>query len=489
MRDWQLLVALDPGDERPLYVQISRQIVAAILDRRLPGGTALPGSRTLAGQLGVHRNTVLAAYDELYAEGWVSTVAARGTFVAEDLSRVPQLTSTRASRTTAPLRPGFPVPRPVPVVSPPAYRPGQLVLSRGAPDVQLFPRAELLRAYRRVLERPGTSALTYADPCGHPELREVIAQMLASRRGLPGGPETVMITRGSQMGLTLVAQGLLHRGDAVAVEELANPGGVAGLRHAGLRVVPVRLDDQGLVVDDLARAAERYDVRAVLVTPHHQFPTTTVMPSARRLMLLDVARRHRMVVIEDDYDHEYHYEGRPVMPLASLDRHGTVVYVSTLSKVLAPGLRVGYVRAAPAVIERLTSLRALIDIQGDHLLEAALAELFHSGDVGRHLRRMVRVHRHRRDVMLEAISAELGDVLTVVPPPGGMALWARVDPAVDLAEWCRRGEETGVSFLPGSIFAVDGGAVQATRLGFTFLAEPDLARAVRRMRAALPTSR
>lgn len=492
MRTWQLQVALDSADDRPLYQQISRQIVAAILDGRLSGGSALPGSRTLAMELTVHRNTILAAYDELFAEGWVTTFPARGTFVVQDLSRVTQLVSSshpdghpRQSCTA----PAFPVPKPVPLVRPPAYGPNQLVLSRGAPDLRLFPRADLLRAYRRVLDRSAIRELTYADPRGHLPLREVIAQMLASRRGLPGSSETIMVTSGSQMALMLVAQGLLKRGDAVAVEQLTNPGGTAALRHLGLRLVPIRVDDHGLDVDELATAAAQFGVRAVVVTPHHQFPTTTVMPSARRLMLLKVAHQYGMMVVEDDYDHEYHYEGRPVPPLACLDRHGSVVYVGTLSKVLAPGLRIGYLRADPVVISRLASVRALIDIQGDHLLEAAVTELFSSGDVGRHLRRLVRTYRHRRDVLVDAISHELGDVLTLNVPPGGMALWARVDPLVDLEEWCRRGEEEGVSFLPGRTFAVDGQDVRATRLAFTFHDEPELVRAVTRMRRALPPPR
>lgn len=207
MRDWLLLVAVNPDADEPLYVQIAQQMLAAVLDGRLHAGTALPGSRTLARELGVHRNTVLAAYDELYAQGWLRTAPARGTFVADDLSLVPQLMATRASRAGAARRgcvpdtkrAGFPVPPPAPMVQPPAYRPGQLVLSRGAPDVALFPRSELARAYRRVVDRLGPAALTYADPRGHPALREALADMLATRRALRGGAETVMVTRGSQM--------------------------------------------------------------------------------------------------------------------------------------------------------------------------------------------------------------------------------------------------------------------------------------------------
>lgn len=489
MRDWQLLVAVDPGDEQPLFLQISRQLVEAILDGRLTSGTALPGSRRLAAELGVHRNTVLAAYDELSGEGWITATPARGTFVAENLSRLP-LVPARPGQAAAPRAGeapvGFPVPDPMPLVDPPGYQAGRLVLSRGAPDVRLFPRADLARAYRHVLDRSGAADLAYAEPRGHLGLRTALAEMLASQRGLPGGPETIMVTRGSQMAIQLLVRGLLQPGDAVAMESLSSPHSFGAVRDAGMRVVPIPLDDKGMRIDLLAERAARGDLRAVYVTPHHQFPTTSVMPSARRLALLDVAREHRLLVIEDDYDHEYHFEGRPVKPLASLDPGGNVAYVGTLSKVLAPGLRIGYVRTAPEVVERLVSIRALMDIQGDHLLEAALAEMFEAGDIGRHLRRMGRVNRERRDALLRAIAEHLPDVLTAERPVGGMAVWAQVDPAVDLIEWSRRGEAAGVSFMPGGIFSVDGSPVSATRLGFSLHSEAELTEAVRRMRRALP---
>lgn len=489
VRSWDLEVSVDVADGQPLFVQISRQVVAAILDGRLPPGSALPGTRSFATRLGVHRNTVLAAYDELVAEGWVTTSPTRGTFVSEDLSHIPRVGPSRRPAGHSELPIGFDLPGPAPYPLPPEYGHGHLVLTKGAPDTRLFPRAELARACRRVLDRPGDAMLTYGDPRGDLGLRTAIADMLASRRGLPGGPETVLISSGSQMAVLLLITGLLAPGDAIAVEELSSPGLITAMRERGLRVVPVPLDEHGMRVDELAQLADRYDVRAVSLTPHHQFPTTTVMASARRLALLEVARSHRLVVIEDDYDHEYHYEGRPILPMASMDPTGNVVYAGTLSKVLGPGLRIGYLRAAPAVIDRLASIRALVDIQGNQIVEAAVAVLFESGEIGRHLRRSVRVYRRRRDVMLAAIADRLGDVLRVQKPAGGMALWAEVDPSVDLPGWCARAAAYGVFFQPGGVFSTTGNPVSATRLGFTYHDEAELTEAVERMRAALPGRR
>jgi GntR family transcriptional regulator/MocR family aminotransferase len=360
-----------------------------------------------------------------------------------------------------------------------------LALARGTADVRRMPAAELSRAYRRALARHGRALLSYGDPRGHPRLRAALAEMLTTTRGLPASAETVFVTRGSQMALDLIARALLGPGDVVAVEGLGHPAVWAALRLTGASLVPVPVDAHGVNVAALASLVEQRPLRAVYLTPHHQFPTTSVLPVARRLALLELARQHRMLLIEDDYDHEFHYDGRPILPLASRDEAGVVIYVGTLSKVLAPGLRIGYLVAPPAVIARLTELRVASDLQGDQAHECAVAELFEDGDLVRHVRRMRRLYRTRRDALVDVLRKRLGSVIQVSRPPGGMALWARVDPAVDLERWAVLGLERGVGFVPGSRYAFDGGPVHALRLGFSPLDEGELEEAVRRMRAAL----
>jgi GntR family transcriptional regulator/MocR family aminotransferase len=203
------------------------------------------------------------------------------------------------------------------------------------------------------------------------------------------------------------------------------------------------------------------------------------------MAVLDLARRHRLLVVEDDYDHEFHYDGRPVLPLASRDEAGVVVYVGTLSKVLAPGLRIGYLVAPRAVIDRVKELRIATDLQGDQAHECAVAELFEDGDLVRHVRRMRRLYRTRRDALLTFLHRHLGSALQLTPPAGGMALWAQVDPRIDLERWSRAGLEHGVAFVPGGRYAFDQRPLSAVRLGFTPLDESELEEASRRMAAAL----
>ena len=476
---WQLHRALDPDADEPLFLQLVRAVAADIAAGRLPTGVRLPSSRSLAGSLGVNRNTVLAAYQELAAEGLIVTRPAGGTFVAPP----PLVAAPVAHR--PPARAGFPLP-PHPVDLVPRDPPGALVLARAAPDPRLLPTAELARAYRRVLLRHGRALLFYGDPQGEPRLRAALAAMLSSTRALPAGADNVLVTRGSQMALDLCARALLGPGDTVAVEELGNPVVWSAFRLARLDLVPLPVDEGGLVVSALETLAASRRVRAVYITPHHQFPTTSVMPAARRRGLLEVARRHGLIVLEDDYDHEFHYDARPVLPVASADDSGVVVYIGTLSKILAPGLRLGFVVAPREVIAHLTSVRRALDIQGDHATEQAIAELFEDGEILRHVHRMRQAYASRRDALADALRRELGSVLSFEVPTGGMALWARVAPDVDLAAWGTRAGELGVSFRGGAVYDFKGQPRHNARLAFTYHDEAELAEAARRLARALP---
>jgi GntR family transcriptional regulator/MocR family aminotransferase len=267
------------------------------------------------------------------------------------------------------------------------------------PELRFVPQLALGRAYRSVLTRPhGARLLDYQDPQGDPELRDQLAEMLRRTRGLGATAGTVAVVRGSQHALYLAARMLVRPGDRVAVEALGYPPAWGALRLAGAELEPIPVDAGGLDVAALEAACERGKIRAVHVTPHHQVPTTVTLGAARRLRLLELARRRRFAILEDDHDHEFQYEGRPVLPLAAADRHGVVIYIGSLAKVLAPGLRLGYLVATPDVVARIMAYRQLIDQQGDHVLERALAELMLDGTIERHVRKARRAYRARTSI-------------------------------------------------------------------------------------------
>ncbi|WP_111428365.1 PLP-dependent aminotransferase family protein [Rhodobacteraceae bacterium DSL-40] len=464
---------LDPGHPGPVFQAIADAIVRDITRGRLAPGARLPGTRRLARALSVHRNTVDAAYQELLTQGWLEAHPSRGTFVAGDLPEAVLLPQPEVEGGA--------------VVEGPA--PGALAFSDGAPDPRLMPDRALARAFRRALCAPGFRAGSdYGDARGSAGLRAALSAHLAVSRGVVADPGRILVTRGSQMALFLAARAALAPGDLVAVEEPGYPLAWEAFRAAGAVVRGFPIDAGGLDAAALAQALDTgLRVRAVYVTPHHQYPTTVTMGAARRLQLLELAQRHGLMIIEDDYDHDYRFEGRPVLPLAArapLDQ--PLVYVGSLSKLLAPGIRVGYAVAPPALLGRMATVRAAIDRQGDAPLENALAELIRDGELGRHARKARRVYRARRDLLLAGLAAELGARVAVDAPAGGLALWVRAQGGVSAEDWAARAQAAGLSLLPGARFVLEAPAPEAFRLGYAALDEAQIARAVARLAASWP---
>jgi len=490
MRPSSFPLAIDHDDRTPLFMAISRAIARDIARGRLRPGDAIPGTRTLAATLGVHRSTVVAAYAELVAQGWVATKPGGATEVT---TAAPGLGVRRsATRLESPRgvagRAGFRV-DPLPFATPvwPDVATGAIELWGGVPDLRLVPVELLSRAYRRAGRRSGATLLGYSrDARGHEGLRRSIAQLVSSVRGVAASEDDVLVTRGSQMALDLVARSLISPGDVVAIEALTYSSALNVFRRAGAEVVPIPVDVHGLDTDALAALSEKRRVRLVYVTPHHQYPTTVTLSPTRRLALLHLARRKSIAVIEDDYDNEFHFDGRPVLPLALDDPGGVVIYLGTFAKILAPGLRLGFVIAARDLLARMAQERALVDRQGDAVLECAVAELLEDGEVQRHVWRTRRIYHARRDALCAAIDHHFRSILAYVCPPGGLALWTQVDASIDPEVWRSRAAARGVHFQTGTQFAVDGSFVPFLRLGYATLDERTLPTAIDRMLAALP---
>lgn len=486
MAGWEFAFKVDRTRGMPVSQQIARALAAEVQRGRFHPGFRLPGSRTLARTLGVHRQTVVAAVDELIAEGWLVSKPASGTFVAEGL---PELSSSRVGRVARVGRgtsPRFPFPlvaAPAPELPRmPATR--TILMSGTRPDIRLLPSDLIGSAYRRALRTFGSDLLSYKHPAGLARLREGLAAMLSSTRGMSVDPNAVLVTRGSQMALALVARALIRPDDAIAVEHPGYRPAWEAFRLAGAEIVPVPVDEHGLDVRALERILARQRLRAVYVTPHHQFPTTVTLTGPRRFKLLQLAAREKFAVIEDDYDHEFHYTGRPVLPMASFDGKGLVIYIGTFSKVLAPGLRLGYVVATGDFIDRLVAYRSFVDLQGDAVLESAVAELLDEGLIQRHVRKSRRIYRSRLQSLATALRRQLGDFLTFRTPSGGTALWVRTRDARAMTAWHASAQEGGVAFDAGSAFTLDGAPSAGARLGFACLTDDELAQGVHRLAAA-----
>ena len=487
-----VVLVVEP-ESKPRFVAIARALIEEIRRGRLRPGDRIPSTRELAAQQGAHRNTIVAAYRDLAAQGWITTSQGKGTFVTGQLDPVPMGGRARPLRKPKlgdPHRMGFSMPPTVLSAMPPRAVPGgrnPILLDSGLPDPRLLPSALIARAYRRVLRNTGL--LGDGDAQGWLGLREANAGTLAAQRAIPCTADDVLVTRGSQQAIDLVARAVVRPGDAVVVEALGYRPGWDALRLAGAELIPIPVDGDGIDTAALARVLERRSVRLVYVTPHHQFPTLATLSASRRVALLASCRKHRVAILEDDYDHEFHYGTHPVAPLRSLDVDGIVLYVGTLSKVLAPGLRTGWVVAPRPLVATMTRIRSAADRQGDRPLEAALAELFDDDTIGRHIRRMRRIHLERRTAAVAALTKHLSGSVRFTIPQGGMALWLDVDPALDPDAWAAAAAARGVAVAPGSRFTLDGTARPNLRLGYCSHDPGELELGIARLAAARSMAR
>lgn len=368
MLPFKTLIALDKTASQPVYGQLSEQLGQLIRAGTLPAGTRLPGTRQLAQLLDLHRQTVVAAYDDLLAQGWLESRPNSGTFVAAHLPEIqPQKLATGAERKQSQTKTGFAFERSPELVRPVLHSPAGLRFDDGFPDARLAPLDELGRAYRSYFKWGNPQAhVGYGDVKGHLLLREELSKHLNETRGLRTTPDNLLITRGSIMGLYLTSQVLLRpgrgtAGDRVVTGDTTWAGATMNIRKAGATLLTVPVDNHGMDVDALAQLCEKQAVRLVYVTPHHHYPTTVTLRADRRVRLLQLAEQHGFAILEDDYDYDYHYLSRPILPLASADRQGMVVYVGSLTKSVAPAFRVGYVVAPTELITELASFRRIID--------------------------------------------------------------------------------------------------------------------------------
>ncbi|MET0336744.1 MAG: PLP-dependent aminotransferase family protein [Caulobacter sp.] len=481
LRPWSISLSerIDATRDMPLYLQIVYALIHEVQRGRLAPGAFLPSSREMARTLGVNRKTIVLAYEDLIAQGWLQADMTRGTRVASNLPDQPVEQPSAGS-------PGVAEYRFNAVDGPPFVLSGGDVLTfdQGTPDARLFPTDQLARAYRAAIaQAQRRNRLRYGDPRDSLLLRQKLADMLAAQRGLQVGVDNICITRGSQMGVALAARALLNPGDVVLMEALTYAPAAQAFRAAGAQVIGVPLDADGIDVEAVERACRAHPVRAVFLTPHHQFPTTVALRPERRLRLLELARQFAFAVIEDDYDHEYHFESQPLLPMASYAPN-RVIYVGSLSKLTLPTLRIGYVVAPEAVIDAMAHAVMSLDRQGNLVTEEAVAELMDSGELRRHVRKTHLVYDQRRKAFAQTLEREFGDAAQHQLPAGGLAFWLTFpDPAV-LDRIDALGAAAGVRFAPSNAYSVADFGGRGLRLGFASLTEAEAAEGLNRLSSA-----
>lgn len=482
-----LMLDLEDGSPTPLYVQLYDGLRETILEGRLKPSIRLPSTRDMAAGLGISRNTVMSAYEQLQAEGYLEGRVGFGTRVSSSLpddllqvrTREANEHGSRSGRELS--RRGTLLTGTPPTIS--DYQDRPRAFQPGLPALEAFPSKVWRNLHNKVWRQPPQELLGYGDPAGYGPLRQAISDHLCATRAVRCSWEQVVIVTGSQQALDLSARLLLDPGDAAWVENPGYPGARAALSGAGARLVPVPVDKEGLDVS--AGEAACREARLAYVTPSHQYPLGATMSLPRRLDLLDWAKRSDAWILEDDYDSEYRYSGRPFEALQGLDAEGRVVYVGTFSKVLFPALRLGYLVVPEDLVDAFTSARELSDLHSPSIEQAILAHFIADGHFARHLRRMRTLYAGRQEALVEAASRNLAGALEVSPTESGLHLVGWLPGDADDRAASRSASAHGVEAIPLSWYADGPSSHAGLVLGYAAVSETEIQEGVDSLATAL----
>lgn len=461
LRGWKFEIRLDEKSGKAVYLQIADAIIKDIHSGRLKPGDALPGSRNLSQFLKVNRNTVVEALNVLLIEGWLLSKERQGTFVADTL---PDFKSVQKNnRATA-------------VIKNSTVKHYHLQIDDGGPDSKIAPITELARAYRQIFNQKARwQMMGYGNELGDLEFRKSVVQMLNHQRGMQVNEQNICITRGSQMALYLTAQCLFAKGDYILIENPGYKPAWKAFEHAGAKLLPVSVDKNGLLLDDVItylKSGKR--IKAIYVTPHRQYPTTATLSLKRRLELIRLSNKYGFTIIEDDYDNEFHFGYRPVLPLSSFTELKKYVYIGTMSKVVAPALRIGYLASNDsALIEQVGSLRKIIDVQSDNIMEQAILQLIKDGTIKRHIRKATNHYKAKRDFMARVLNKHITNKATYIMPEGGLAFWIVPNKQVDWLQVSKKLKSKGINIITPDTYSFDA-TINGIRLGYGSLSEKEL---------------
>lgn len=411
LRPWKLELEIDKKLGKAVYLQIADTIISDIRSGRLKAGDALPGSRNLAQTLKINRNTVVEAYQVLINEEWVISRERKGIFVSE---RLPVLHERNAdalhdSHHQQAISNGI-------VIN----------FDDGHPDSKIAPVTELARAYRQIFAiKAKWQMMGYGNEHGDTEFRKMVSQMLNHQRGMHIHDNELSITRGSQMGMFLTAQALLNSGDLVIVEDPGYQPAWQAFEYAGAKLLSAPVDQEGISVEAVEKLLKQYhNIKALYITPHRQYPTTVTLSLARRLKLIELSNQYHITIIEDDYDNEFHFGYRPILPVSSFPELHNYVYIGTLSKVVAPALRIGYLATKnQELLKKNGELRKIIDVHGDVIMEQAVLQLIKEDAIKKHIRKATVHYKNKRDFVFELLIKYMKDIADFTLPEGGLAFW------------------------------------------------------------------
>lgn len=482
MLPYEHIIRIDRGSKVPVYSQIAIQIIHAIRNGTLKAGTHLPGSRELAKISGVHRKTVIAAYDELDAQGWITIFPRKYAAVS---GHIPSLKPQKWDKTEvlAPYDNDLEIP--FRVIEKKEFAENEspvpdIIIDDGHPDVRLSPIDDLLKAYRSLTSKKhAIKNASTGTTQGTKDLREELVNYLSVTRGLNISAGNLLITHGAQMSIYLSAQLLLGPSSNIIVAKPNYPVANRAFEESGATIIEVDIDDKGINTDEIEQRCRTKRIDAVYVIPHHHYPTTVTLSAERRMKLLELSRQFSFTIIEDDYDYDYHYTSSPYLPLASANHTGNVIYTGSFSKILDPSLRIGFMVAPKNFIQQCTALRKIIDVGGDGYMHNALAALIKENELKRHLKKAKKCYHQRRDFLDGLLKEKLGRYVSYWLPTGGMAIWVKLNPGFSVTRLAANRRFKIIRWCEEQ---------NAFRFGFASMDETELVQAVDALKTGLEMS-
>lgn len=462
---YESFILINRSSEISIYMQISNQLINAIQRGFLPFGIKLPGTRALSIILQVHRNTIVAAYEELFAQGWVESLPNKGTFVIGKNQEKPfQIKDFEKNNLEHyPKSTGFSFKTSNILDNPFEYSNCEYIFNDGVPDIRLTQIDHHSRIYSSILKRKAHKIGQYNQD-GSEFFKKNLSQFLNLSRGLPISKNNLLITRSTEMSIYIVSEILLSEGDIVLVGKLSYFSVNMIFQKAGVKIQPISIDDEGINVEEVREACKKQKIRMLYLTPHHHYPTTVTLSAKRRLELLNLANEYGFIILEDDYDYDFHYDKSPILPLASADTNGMVIYIGSFGKSLVPGFRTGFIVAPENLMIEMRKYLGIIDRQGDVLMEHVLGEMIAEGEINRYLKKSLKIYQERRDYFVSLLEQNLGEYIDFQKPSGGLAVWMKWKIPVNLMQLSRNCAQNNL-FIPKTLLYQNKN-LTAMRLGF-----------------------
>jgi GntR family transcriptional regulator/MocR family aminotransferase len=480
------LVSFDKTMVQPVYIQVAQQIVNAIQRGYLDKGIKLPGTRTLSELLKIHRNTAVAIYDELASQGWVDIIANKGTFVL-----VPEASKAKIKATTQqiheayayPKIAGFPFETSFNLASTTKETSAKYTITDGQPDLRLHPVYQFSRWYSAAMKRKPLINKWNRTTAFTPSVFSTqLCNYLNATRGFHIKPNNLINTRSTEMSLYIVSQLLIKQNDLVLVGQLSNYAANMIFQQAGATIRTIPVDDEGLNVDYIKTHFLKNSIRCVYICANRDYPTTLTLSANRRLQLMELAKTHGFAIIEDDYDYDFQFEGSAMLPMASADADGMVIYLGKLGQSLFPSFHTGFVVAPENLISEAKNYLQLLDKQGDLIQEQMLAELISEGEIYRLKKKNIVTYKQRRDSLCYYLKYYFNGIITWEKPLGGLAIWLQFAKTISLVKLAEEAEKLDL-FIPNTILYQDKNTC-AIRFGFGHLDEDEIKIVIKKLKNA-----